>query len=56
MSNARVGLTKEVFCMLANEFRGLPTDEDLIAVGTNTMMPQPRCLHKIDEVQAAAKQ
>ncbi|MBR3411646.1 MAG: hypothetical protein IKG81_03045 [Bacteroidales bacterium] len=56
MSNALVGLTKEVFCMLANEFRGLPTDEDLIAVGTNTKMSRPRYLHKIEEVKTAAKQ
>ncbi|MDY6372556.1 MAG: type II toxin-antitoxin system HipA family toxin [Bacteroidales bacterium] len=34
-------------------FRGLPTDEDLIAVGTGTKMPRPRCLHIIDEVKAA---
>ena len=37
-------------------FRGLPTDEDLIAVGTNTKMSRPRCFQIIDEVKATVKQ
>ena len=37
-------------------FRGLPTDEDLIAVGTNTKMSRPRCLQIIDEVKTATKE
>lgn len=34
-------------------FKGLPTDEDLIVVGTNTKIPRPRCRQIIDEVKAA---
>ncbi len=37
-------------------FRGLPSDEDLIAVGTNTKMSRPRCLQIIDEVKTAVKE
>ena len=37
-------------------FRGLPTDEDLIAVGTNTKMSRERCLQIIDEVKTAIKE
>lgn len=34
-------------------FRGIPTDEDLIAVGINTKMSRERCLQIIDEVKSA---
>lgn len=37
-------------------FRGLPTDEDLVAVGTNTKMSRQRCLQIIDEVKTATKE
>ena len=37
-------------------FRGLPTDEDLVAVGTNTKMSRERCLQIIDEVKTATKE
>ena len=33
-------------------FRGLPTDEDMITVGTNTKMTRERCLQIINEVKA----
>lgn len=32
-------------------FKGLPTDEDMIVVGTNTKIPRPRCQQIIDEVK-----
>ena len=34
----------------------IPTDEDLIAVGTNTKMSRNRCLQIIDEVKSATKE
>lgn len=37
-------------------FRGLPTDEDLVAVGTNTKMSRERCLQIIDEVKTVIKE
>lgn len=37
-------------------FRGLPTDEDLVAVGTNTKMTRERCLQIIDEIKTATKE
>ena len=37
-------------------FRGLPTDEDLVAVGTNTKMSSQRCLQIIDEVKTSTKE
>lgn len=37
-------------------FKGLPTDEDLIIVGMNTKMTRNRCLQIIDEVKEAIKE
>ena len=37
-------------------FRGLPIDEDLVAVGTNTKMSCERCLQIINEVKTATKE
>lgn len=34
-------------------YKGLPTDEDLIAVGTNIRIPRSRCLEIMDEVREA---
>ena len=36
-------------------YKGLPTDEDLIAVGTNIRIPRSRCLEIMDEVREATK-
>ena len=36
-------------------FRGLPTDEDMITVGMSTKIPRPRCQQIINEVKAAVK-
>ena len=33
-------------------YKGIPTDEDLIAVGTNIRMTRLRCLEIIDEVKS----
>ena len=37
-------------------FKGLPDDEDLIAVGTNTRMSRERCQQIIDEVKSILKE
>ena len=36
-------------------FKGLPTDEDMITVGTNIRIPRARCLDIIDEVREGTK-
>ena len=36
-------------------FKGMPTDEDMITVGMNTKMPRERCLQIIDEVKSIMK-
>lgn len=36
-------------------YKGHPTDDDMIAVGMNTKMSRARCLQIIDEVRAAIK-
>lgn len=37
-------------------FKGLPTDEDLITVGTNIRIPRARCLQIMEEVREGAKE
>lgn len=36
-------------------YKGLPTGEDLIAVGTNIRIPRSRCLEIMDEIREATK-
>ena len=37
-------------------YKGLPTDEDMITVGTNIRISRPRCLEIIEEVREGIKQ
>ncbi len=37
-------------------FKGLPTDEDMITVGMNTKMTRERCRQIIDEVNSVIKE
>ena len=37
-------------------FKGLPSDEDLITVGTNIRISRPRCLEIMDEVRDGTKE
>lgn len=36
-------------------FKGLPTDEDMITVGMNTKLSRKRCRQIIDEVRSVIK-
>ena len=44
------------FCGETINYKGHPTDEDMIAVGVNTKMNRTRCIQIIDEVRAATKE
>ena len=37
-------------------FKGHPSDEDMVSVGVSTKIPRPRCLQIIDEVRIATKE